>query len=161
MNIPPPDLLMQTSNNPSGEDFIASFEHMRDDSIRSLRAAGVDFSQITRILAFVGAVGRFLFAMRPQLHPHQKLFGCDVNRDCATWCRENIDFAEIEHTALNPPLPYADGSFDFIYALSVFTHLSFDLQFAWAMELHRVIRPGGVIFFTTHGELHLPLALAY
>jgi SAM-dependent methyltransferase len=158
--VPPPHLLMQIANNPSGDDFVASFVYTRRAILDSLADAGVDFGEFERILDFGCGVGRFLFAMRPELRPHQKLFGCDVDRECATWCRQNIDFAEIAHTAIDPPLPYADESFDFVYALSVFTHLSFDLQFAWAMELHRILRPGGVIFFTTHGEIHLPMTLA-
>ncbi len=161
MKLPPAHLLMQISNNPSADDFVASFGYTRNEILTLLTTAGLDIKQFTSILDFGCGVGRFLFAMQDQLEPRQKLFGCDVDADCVTWCRENIDFADVRQTKLDPPLPYADESFDFIYALSVFTHLSFDLQFAWARELRRVTRPGGVIFFTTHGEIHLLSALAH
>jgi len=42
--------------------------------------------------------------------------------------------------------------FDFIYAFSVFTHLSESGQVAWLAELSRILRPGGYLLMTTHGE---------
>jgi SAM-dependent methyltransferase len=50
------------------------------------------------------------------------------------------------------PLPYRDGQFDFVYGLSVFTHLSFDLQLRRAAEIHRILEPGGVALLTFHGR---------
>lgn len=42
-----------------------------------------------------------------------------------------------------PPLPFDDGTFDLVIALSVFTHL--DVWWAeWIAEMHRLLRPGGV-----------------
>lgn len=158
-NLPPPRLLEQVSNDPSAAAFAASFEPLRQNVLRYLREAGFAFGNFQRILDFGCGVGRFLFAAREALAPDQRLFGCDVNADCAEWCRNNIDFAEVRQTPFDPPLPYAEADFDFVYALSVFTHLPFEQQFAWARELHRVLRPGGVIFFTTMGEPWLPLAL--
>jgi SAM-dependent methyltransferase len=53
---------------------------------------------------------------------------------------------------LAPPLPYADGQFDFVYALSVFTHLTLELEAAWLVELERVVKPGGVLLVTLQGD---------
>jgi hypothetical protein len=43
-----------------------------------------------------------------------------------------------------------------VYALSVFTHLTEELQTAWRDELRRVLRPGGRLLVTTHGRAYLP-----
>ena len=43
-----------------------------------------------------------------------------------------------------------------MYALSVFTHLTEELQRAWRDELRRVLRPGGRLLLTTHGRSYLP-----
>lgn len=56
--------------------------------------------------------------------------------------------------ALSPPLRYADGTFDFIYCLSVFTHLSEAMHHAWLAELLRVLKPGGCILLTLHGDYY-------
>jgi SAM-dependent methyltransferase len=50
-----------------------------------------------------------------------------------------------------PPLAAESGSFDFIYGISVFTHLNEDYQRAWLEELWRVARPGGIVLLTVHG----------
>jgi cyclopropane fatty-acyl-phospholipid synthase-like methyltransferase len=48
-------------------------------------------------------------------------------------------------------LPYESQLFDFLYAISIFTHLSNELAAAWMREIHRVLAADGKAFFTTHG----------
>ena len=153
--LPPSDLLEQISNDPSAENFLSSFPIVRQAVQSYLEQAGFDLSSFHNILDLGCGVGRFLFAMRDVLRPEQNLFGCDVDERCATWCVENIDFARIDHVSIYPPLPYPARKFDFVYALSIFTHLTAEFQFRWAWELYRVLRPGGVVFLTTHHMGHL------
>jgi SAM-dependent methyltransferase len=56
---------------------------------------------------------------------------------------------------LAPPLPYEADSFEMVYSLSVFTHLSEPMQQAWISELARVPRPEGPAVFSTHGDYFL------
>lgn len=86
-----------------------------------------------------------------QALPDAALAGTDVRVEAVDWCRSNLrgDFAP---NGLMPPLPFADGSFDLVYALSVFSHLNLDQCLAWMRELTRVTRPDGLILFTTHGS---------
>jgi SAM-dependent methyltransferase len=51
-----------------------------------------------------------------------------------------------------PPSSYADGSFDLVFAYSVFSHLSEEAATAWMAEFYRVLKPGGVVAFTTRHE---------
>jgi SAM-dependent methyltransferase len=82
--------------------------------------------------------------------------GSDVSASAIEWCRRNLTFARFESNALGSPLDFEEGSFDLVYALSVFTHLTADLQIAWRDELRRVLRPGGLLLVTTHGRSYLP-----
>ena len=82
--------------------------------------------------------------------------GSDVSGPAIEWCRANLPFARFERNALAPPLAFADESFDLVYALSVFTHLTAELQLAWRDELRRVLRPGGRLLLTTHGRSYVP-----
>lgn len=82
--------------------------------------------------------------------PDASLHGVDLRREAVDWCREHLrgNFVTNE---LRPPLPYADGTFDLVYALSVFSHLNRDACIEWMRELARVTRPDGAILITTHG----------
>jgi SAM-dependent methyltransferase len=82
--------------------------------------------------------------------------GGDVSTKAIAWCRANLPFARFEANRLEPPLAFADESFDLVYALSVFTHLTAELQLAWRNELRRVLRPGGRLLVTTHGTSYTP-----
>ena len=82
--------------------------------------------------------------------------GSDVNAKAIDWCRDNLGFARFERNTLAPPLDFDPASFDFAYALSVFTHLTAELQLAWRDEMLRVLRPGGVLLVTTHGRSYVP-----
>jgi SAM-dependent methyltransferase len=82
--------------------------------------------------------------------------GSDVSGDAVAWCRDNLRFARFEANGLAPPLAFPDESVDLVYALSVFTHLTADLQLAWRDELRRVLRRGGRLLITTHGRSYVP-----
>jgi SAM-dependent methyltransferase len=80
--------------------------------------------------------------------------GSDTSEEAVEWCRRNLPFARFELNGLAPPLAFDDGSFDLVYALSVFTHLPVELQLDWMRELHRVLRPDGLLLLTTHGAAY-------
>ena len=82
--------------------------------------------------------------------------GSDVSGEAIAWCRDNLRFARFETNGLAPPLAFGGESFDLVYALSVFTHLTADLQLAWRDELQRVLRRGGRLLITTHGRSYVP-----
>ncbi len=87
----------------------------------------------------------------PALFPGTAFSGSDYNKATIAWCKAallNITFFTNE---LSPPLAFADGSLDVIYAISVLTHLSQAHQQSWLKELKCVVRPGGLIILTTHG----------
>jgi SAM-dependent methyltransferase len=84
-----------------------------------------------------------------------EVHGTDLNPKLVAWCRRRLRFATFASNGLCPPLAYDDGRFGLVYALSVFTHLPETLQDAWMQELRRVLRPGGHLLLTTHGEHYL------
>lgn len=84
-----------------------------------------------------------------------EVHGSDYNQRLVQWCRENLPFAEFRVNGMHPPLEYRDEIFMFIYTISVFTHLSADLQRPWMQELWRILKPGGYLLLTVHGESRL------
>ena len=85
-------------------------------------------------------------------HLPGELHGCDTNPVAVDWCADNLAFGRFAVNALESPLTYDSESFDLIYALSVFTHLPSRLQFTWMTELRRVLKPGGVLVLSLHGD---------
>jgi SAM-dependent methyltransferase len=53
------------------------------------------------------------------------------------------------------PLPFADGSFDFVFSNSVFSHLNEDAHRFCLAEIARCTRPGGLFIATTLGPRKL------
>jgi SAM-dependent methyltransferase len=68
------------------------------------------------------------------------------------WASKNLEGLTLKSNSLEPPLPFDDASFDFVYAISVLTHLPEDLQRPWMVEPSRVIEPGGILMLTLSGE---------
>ncbi len=97
-----------------------------------------------------GRIIRHLGGLLCDLTP--TLTGTDYNPRSIAWCRANIPDIGFVTNGLMPPLPFADGTFDATYNFSVFTHLSEAVQLAWARELWRVLKPGGLLICTTHGD---------
>jgi SAM-dependent methyltransferase len=87
--------------------------------------------------------------------PGARLTGTDVSPAAIAWCRRAFPSIAFAENGIRPPLPFADDSFDVVYAISVFTHLSEDAGLAWMAELRRVVSPGGLVIFTTRGDTFL------
>jgi SAM-dependent methyltransferase len=80
-----------------------------------------------------------------------EIYGSDYNPELIAWCRTAFPFARLSTNGLAPPLPFPDDTFDFLYGISVFTHLDEPLQRPWIEELRRVVKPGGHILITVSG----------
>jgi SAM-dependent methyltransferase len=146
--IPPVRLIMFVTGTPDIEWFLTG-GRLAADSIRSvLSRNGVDIDRVRAILDFgcgCGRVVRYWAGVGGEAH------GCDYNRRLVEWCRRHVRFGRFELNDFRPPLPYPDGRFDLVYALSVFTHLSEELQRPWIEELRRILEPGGHLFLSLHG----------
>jgi len=94
--------------------------------------------------------GRILRWFEPESR-HARLHGSDISEKAIAWDQGHIPFAKFEVNGLSS-LPYADASFDLVFAISVVTHFDEDLQLEWLAELRRVVRPGGLLLMTAVGE---------
>ena len=91
-------------------------------------------------------------------HPDWKLFGTDIDEEAISWCQNHLsNLAKFSRNSEWPPSQFPSDFFDFVYSISIFTHLPQAMQFAWLDELSRITKPGGVLFLTTHGMELLPV----
>jgi SAM-dependent methyltransferase len=114
--------------------------------------AGTSLEECASVLDFGCGCGRV--TRRLATLPGE-VWGSDFDADAVDWCRRNLPFASFTQNELEPPLPFAGGAHDLVYAFSVLTHLPVPIQHAWVDELARVLRPGGLLLLSTHGERYL------
>lgn len=147
--LPPAYLRVKVCGTIPPEDYLeGGWRHARA-LVQMLTQAGGDPLQITSILDFGCGCGRVIAAAQALL-PSARFYGTDAEADLIGWAKTHLRQAEFAVNSPEPPLPYADEQFDFIYAISVFTHLDEHLQFAWLDELHRVAKRGAMLILTVH-----------
>jgi SAM-dependent methyltransferase len=146
--LPPRRLMVRVAGTADADWFLRS-GRAGYDAI----GAHVDLQQTRDVLDFGCGCGR---VTRYFSEHAGGVAGSDVNGKAVAWCRDQLRFAQFESNGLAPPLAFGDESFDLVYALSVFTHLTEDLQLAWRDELRRVLRTGGRLLITTHGRSYVP-----
>jgi SAM-dependent methyltransferase len=148
--LPPPLLRVQVNGSAKPEDFLEQGRRAAGTVRSAGELAGRRMEDFADILDFGCGSGRVLRQWVGLSGP--ALWGSDYNPKLVAWSQEHLPFASVHRNELEPPLPFADGQFDFVYALSVFTHLAEPLQRAWIDELRRVLRPGGILAFSTRGD---------
>lgn len=150
---PPTDLAFDAYNSIDLEHYHTLGKQQAEGFAHHIRAhlAKLSGDEKPRVLEWGCGPARLIKHM-PELLPGAEIFGTDYNDRSIAWCQENIEGVAFKQNQLNPPLDFPDNHFDACYNFSVLTHLSEEVQLAWAAELHRVLKPGGMLVATTHGK---------
>lgn len=155
-DLPDPDRRFRVIGNREAEGFLL---WGASDAYR-IKAAyeavtGKTWNQIGAVLDWGAGCGRVARHLAPALG--ERFFGCDIDSDNVSWCAAHLP-GTYKTSRLQPPLPFADNSFDVVYGVSVFTHLRAQWEAKWLSELHRVLRPGGTMLVTVHGQTAIDFA---
>lgn len=148
--LPPAELRYRVSASPEAEEFIKVGKICAADIQSAVKSVGRELGAFTRILDFGCGCGRTLVHMK-NLAPNAQIDGIDIDTKAIEWCKQNLNFASFSLSKETPPIDYAGDTFDFIYVISVFTHLDEDYQFRWLEELRRIAKPGALLLLTLHG----------
>ena len=151
-DLPPAELRYRVSSSPDADDFVRVGKTCASDVQAAVQKVGHDLGLFSRILDFGCGCGRTLIHLK-DLAPSAQISGTDIDANAIDWCRQHLRFAEFSLSAERPPIHYPAETFDFIYAISVFTHLSEEYQFRWLEELRRIAKPGGVLLLTVDSSL--------
>ena len=104
-----------------------------------------------RVLDFGCGAGRTLRHFLDEARQGE-LWGVDIDSRSIEWLEQHLcPPLRVRLSREAPPLGLEPGSFDLIWALSVFTHLT-DSSIPWLLELHRLLRPGGLLIATYMGR---------
>lgn len=108
----------------------------------------VNIPDFENVLDWGCGAGRLLRYLGKYAGDKTKVFGADVDYDNVNWCNLNLPDCNTVLLDLMPPSIFKNNFFDFIVGNSVLTHLNEATQFAWLEELHRISRPGAILFLT-------------
>ncbi|MBD3242396.1 MAG: methyltransferase domain-containing protein, partial [Chitinivibrionales bacterium] len=119
-----------------------------------------------RVLDVGSGMGRMAIPLAGYLSSKGSYAGIEIVREGVKWCNKhvcplhpNFTFihADIENELYNPKgscqahayrFPFPDGSFDFVFLTSVFTHMHPSAVRNYLHEIARVLSPGGHCLFT-------------
>jgi SAM-dependent methyltransferase len=118
------------------------------------------------VLEIGSGIGRVAIALTDYLNAEGRYEGMDIVPDGIAWCQQHItpeqpnfrfQLINIYNKMYNPKgsgkaadyrFPFADETFDFIFLVSVFTHMLPDEQENYLSEISRMLKKGGRCLIT-------------
>ena len=80
------------------------------------------------------------------------VYGTDIDEQAINYCKKNFPNGDWCVNEWTPPFKYKSNFFDFIYSVSVFTHINQELQRKWLKEVSRILKPDGIAVVSIHGK---------
>jgi len=149
--VPPAKLRYRVHGTLDKESFLRSGKTLAQN-IRDLCAiVERDIYSFEHVLDFGCGCGRVIGNFQ-DVPASCRLYGTDIDSELVSWGEKYLPHIRWSTNGYQPPLPFANNTFDLIYAISVFTHLDEEFQHAWLSELRRIAKPGATIILTVHGE---------
>jgi len=143
---PPDPLAIRVVGPPEGYRDIAAFQRER---ITSLLPPDWVWTG-KRILDFGCGPGRTLSEFVAATEGAE-FVGCDIHAESIGWARSHLPNVTFLRNEERPPLDLPSDSFDLVYGVSIFTHLT-EHWSDWLAEAHRLLRPGALAIFSFLGE---------
>jgi len=107
-----------------------------------------------RVLDFGCSSGRIARVLKAAF-PEIDLYGCDPERRTIEWAKANFPTITFDVSPFSPPARYDGSFFDLVYAVSIWSHFDEPSAIDWFNEMHRIVKPGGLLYWTTHGRQSL------
>ena len=150
--MPPGWLCQSFTSMPCPVQFYKTGRNTVSHLLRIAKEHGVDADAVKSVFDWGCGSGRVLGQMTDAF-PNAKLHGCDLHAEAVAWANANYPHLEATVSQEMPPLKaYSDAQFDFLYAISVFTHLDEPTQDAWLGELQRISKPGALLVLTYRSD---------
>ena len=151
---PPTGLMYHTTGLQQDRDFA---QHGADILAALSAASPKPLNAFTSMLDFGVGVGR---VARYYKGFSGRYVGADIDEPNLGWVAGHLPWVETVLTEPAAPLPLEPAAFDGVVSISVFTHIDRETTEFYVDELHRLTRPGALLFLTLHGDQALNLALS-
>jgi SAM-dependent methyltransferase len=154
--MPPEALRLRVTGLADTASFEGVGRFICDDILDVMAAHQISLAPDSKALDFGCGCGRVLRHFAPQCPAI--IDGVDIDAEAIEWCGVNLGNAAIfQKNSDWPPLPFEDARFEFIYSISVFTHLPETMQLAWLTELRRVAKHGAWLLLSVHRPELMPV----
>ena len=147
--LPPAELRRRVARSSARDEYLKAGGLAAAEIVGFLWRAGVGAEGRARWLDFGCGCGRLSWYLISS-GACATYVGADVDEPAIRWCRSHLKEGRFEVIRPEPPTAFDSESFDLVFAASVFTHFDERLQDAWLDELHRILRPGGLLLASTH-----------
>jgi SAM-dependent methyltransferase len=157
--IPPPELATRVFGLGGWGDPVAAYEEIGAQTRAALLDLLPDDWSFAgrRVLDFGCGAGRTLRQFLAEAEEGE-LWGADIDAPSIEWLQRSLcPPLHAWRCAPAPPLGLPVASFDLIWTISVFTHLT-ETSLSWLRELHRLLAPGGLLIATYMGRWNSPFA---
>jgi len=115
----------------------------------SLESCGKKMPALAACLEIGSGYGRVIRHVS-RIMPASDVYACDVLEEAARFCSEEFGVQYFPRSFLGDAA--YDNKFELIYLISVFSHLDSTSILALWSSIARMLRPGGVVVFTTQGK---------
>lgn len=152
MNIHKDDLLFQYMQNRHGD--AAEERYLKGGAIDA--ALVVDAAkrilrhEPTKVLEFASGYGRVTRHLK-KLLPRATVIASDIHSDACDFIETQFDVSTYI-SSYDPDAVEIGSGYDFIFVLSLFSHLPHRTFGPWLVSLYDKLAPGGALLFTTHGD---------
>jgi SAM-dependent methyltransferase len=106
---------------------------------------------VGRALDFGSSSGRVVRVLAA-VYPEVEWEACDPNLAAVNWAGEHLSRVNFFVSPEDPPLQVGNAAYGLVYAISVWSHFGQRAARDWLREMHRIVRPGGLLVFTTQGR---------
>jgi SAM-dependent methyltransferase len=144
----PSEEMQRNTTGLSSEAALAQAYAFYSDVVRAAVGHGYELSASTKALDFGFGWGRITRVFMEKLSI-DNIHGIDVDPAFAVMTRELFDSENFEACAPFPPTRFENASFDMVFSYSVFSHLSEKACVDWMREFARIVKPGGIVAWTT------------
>lgn len=111
---------------------------------------GDERPEVLDFAAGYGRVGRHFATVMPEAD----YTAMDIHVEAVRFNREVLGLDSLVSYA-DPERVGHERQFDHVFALSFFSHVRREHILPWLNAMHRLVRPGGTVMFTAHGETSL------
>lgn len=147
----PPEQLQVNTTGLSSAAALRQAYAFRENVLDALDRAGTPLGRDSTVLDFGVGWGRIARVFMGDV-PLRNIHGIDVDPEFVALTTAAFGTGNFSVCPPFPPTRFADGEFDLVFAYSVFSHLSEAACLAWMEEFRRILKPGGMVVFTTRHE---------